>query len=170
MSVESVLELLDLLEDNIENSSNVPFTNKAMIDRDEIFEIITDIRLKLPNEIKQSRWVMEERNKILIEAQREADVMIKDTEGRLNRLVDEHEITKKAHQRAEEILENAKQTAREMRLGAREYADEILASVEKKLKDTVEIVHKDMLNFENDITQTLQVIQSNREEIRGQRK
>ncbi len=56
------------------------FSNKVQVDKDEIFEIIDEIKMKLPNEIKQSKWVIEERNKILVDAQKEADEMLKEAE------------------------------------------------------------------------------------------
>ena len=66
-----------------------------MIDKEEFIEIITDIRLKLPNELKQSKWVMEERTQILINAQKEAENHLQEAETKLNQLINEHEITKK---------------------------------------------------------------------------
>lgn len=72
--MDSILQLLEAIEDMLDSSSAVPFTGKVMIDKDELYEIITDIRLKLPNEIKQSKWVIEERNKILIDAQKKLKI------------------------------------------------------------------------------------------------
>ena len=71
--MDSILQLLEAIEDMLDSSSAVPFTGKVMIDKDELYEIITDIRLKLPNEIKQS-MVIEERNKILIDAQKKLKI------------------------------------------------------------------------------------------------
>ena len=71
--MDSVLQLLDELEDVMDSSKAVPFSNKVSVDKEEIYDIISEIRMKLPNELKQSKWVIEERNKILIDAQREAD-------------------------------------------------------------------------------------------------
>lgn len=65
--------------------------------------------MKLPNELKQSKWVIEERNKILIDAQREADEIVKNAEDRMVRLVDENEVTKKAYEQAAAIIDSAKE-------------------------------------------------------------
>jgi len=135
-----ILSLLEALEDAIENAVSVPFSGKCMVDRAEILEIIQDIRLKLPDDLKQAKWVSKERARILAEAQQEADNIIKNAESRIASMVDEHEICRKAYEQAEVILNNAKKNAREIRLGTREYADNILSKVEEILQDTLEVI------------------------------
>ena len=135
-----ILAILETLEDVIEKSVNVPIVGKCLVDKEEILEIIKEIRLKLPDDIKQAKWVKEERQRILLEAQKEANNIIKDAENKIASLVDEHEITQKAYEQANEIVANAQKNAREIRLGTREYADSILDKVEEILKETVEVV------------------------------
>ncbi|MCX7921261.1 MAG: ATPase [Clostridia bacterium] len=135
-----ILAILETLEDVVERSVSVPFSGRSLIDKEEILEIVKEIRLKLPDDIKQAKWVKEERQRILLEAQKEANNIIKDAENKISSLVDEHEITKKAYEQANEIIANAQKNAREIRLGTREYADSILNKVEEILKDTIEVV------------------------------
>lgn len=135
-----IFEILETLEDVVEKAMNVPLSGKCLVDREELLEIIKEIRLKLPDDIKQAKWVKEERQRILMEAQKEADVMIKNAEGTIMSMVDEHEITKKAYEQANEIIANAQQNAREIRLGTREYADSILNKVEEILKETIDVI------------------------------
>jgi vacuolar-type H+-ATPase subunit E/Vma4 len=165
--MDSILQLLEVMEDILDGSSSVPFTGKVMVDRDELLEIITDIRLKMPNEIKQSKWVLEERNKILIDAQKEAENILKDADEKISKLVDENEITKRAYEQAEEIIENAKQSSREMRLGAVEYVDEILSGIENKIKQTLENIHSETSELESALGNTIDVIYINRQELKG---
>ena len=77
-----IFQLLDNLEDLIENSKKVPLSDKSMIDKEEILEVLKEIRLKLPDELKQAKWVKEERERILAEAQKEADDVVKEAENR----------------------------------------------------------------------------------------
>lgn len=135
-----ILAILETLEDLVEKSVSVPFSGKCLVDREEILEIIKEIRLKLPDDIKQAKWVKEERQRILLEAQKEANNVVKDAENKIASLVDEHEITKKAYEQANEIISNAQKNARDIRLGTREYADSILNKVEDILKDTMEVL------------------------------
>lgn len=135
-----ILAILETLEDVVERGVSVPFSGKCMVDKEEILEIIKEIRLKLPDDIKQAKWVKEERHRILLEAQKEANNIIKDAENRISSLVDEHEITRQAYEQANEIVANAQKNARDIRLGTREYADSVLNKVEEILKDTMEVI------------------------------
>lgn len=135
-----ILAILETLEDVIERSVNVPFSGRCMVDKEEILEIIKEIRLKLPDDIKQAKWVKEERQRILLEAQKEANNIVKDAENKIASLVDEHEITKKAYEQANEIIANAQKNAREIRLGTKEYADGILNKVEDILEEAISVV------------------------------
>jgi hypothetical protein len=136
-----LLELLDQIEEIIENGTNVPFTGgKCIVNRDEVLEILQEIRLRLPEDMKQAKRIVEEKSRILAEAQQEAENIINNAESRIAALVDEHEITKKAYEQAEVIISNAKKNAREIRLGTREYADSILGKVEEILEDTLDVI------------------------------
>jgi vacuolar-type H+-ATPase subunit H len=117
-----------------EKSVSVPFSGRCLVDREEILEIIKEMRLKLPDDLKQAKWVKEERQRILMEAQKEADNVVKEAESKISELIDEHEITKQAYEQANEIISNAQKNAKEIRLGTREYADSILSKVESILK------------------------------------
>jgi len=136
-----LLDLLDQIEEIIENGTNVPFTGgKCIVNRDEVLEILQEIRLRLPEDMKQAKRIVEEKSRILAEAQQEAENIINNAESRIAALVDEHEITKKAYEQAEVIISNAKKNAREIRLGTREYADSILGKVEEILEDTLDVI------------------------------
>jgi len=102
-----VFTLLENLEEILESGSKVPFSTKVMVDAGELRDIIEEIRLKLPDELKQAKWVKEERQRIISDAELEAQKVLKETEGKIINLIDEHEITKQALAQKEEIIENA---------------------------------------------------------------
>ena len=135
-----VLDILEALEDLVEKSMNVPLSGRCMVDREEILEIVKEIRLKLPDEIKQAKWVKEERQRILNEAQLEAEKIVKATEDEVKLLVEENEITRKAYAQASEILETTHKNAKEIRLGTRDYADGVLNKVTEILRDTIDVI------------------------------
>lgn len=135
-----ILSILETLEDVVERSSNIPFSGKSLLDKEEILELIKEIRLNLPDDIKQAKWVKEERQRILMEAQKEADSIIKNAESKIASLIDEHEITRRAYEQSNEIVSIAQKNAREIRMGTREYADSILNKVEDILIDTIDVI------------------------------
>lgn len=137
-----VLKLLDEIEDVIEESSTIPFAGKVLVDKNDILEIIREIRIKLPDEIKQAEWIKEERQRILAEAQKEADTIIDEVKLHIEEMVEQDEITKQAQERYEEIITKAQNSAKEIRIGAREYADGLLKEVEDNLKNIIDILEK----------------------------
>ena len=103
-------------------------------------EIIKEIRLKLPDELKQAKWIKEERQRILVEAQNEADGIIKEAENRIISMIDEHEITKKAYEQKAQIIETANEMSREISQGTKEYADNVLGSIQVALEDALKVI------------------------------
>ena len=135
-----IISILEALEDLIESGVSVPFTGKCVVNRDEILDIIQDFRLKLPDDLKQAQWIKEERERILAEAQQEADSILENAENTIDAMADDHEISRKAYEQADVIITNAKKNAREIRLGTREYADDVLNKVEEILEDTLDVI------------------------------
>ena len=165
--VNEINAMLDLMEDILEDSKQAFLSARVVVDKEEMFDIIKDIRLRLPNEIQQSRWVVEDRTKILSKAQAEADQLIEEAHETVDRMVREHEITKFAEEQAQGILKAARNDAREMHLGAVEYADSIMKDLERKLKDTLDIVHQEASAFQTDISETIRTVYANRQELKG---
>lgn len=135
-----IFTLLETLEDIMEKSRNVPFSDKCIVDKEEVLEIIKEVRLKLPDELKQAKWIKEERQRILVEAQNEADEIIKEAENRIISMIDEHEITRKAYEKKVEIIETANEMSREIKSGTEEYADSVLAGIEVALEDALKVI------------------------------
>ena len=99
-----IFTLLETLEDLLENSRSLPFSSKGLVDKEEMLDLIKEIRIKLPDELKQAKWVKEERQRILVEAQKEADGIVKEAENRIIAMIDEHEITRKAYDQKQKLL------------------------------------------------------------------
>lgn len=129
----NVVELLEYLQDLIENSPKVPMSGKTMIDRKEILEVIDQIINYLPDQFKKAQWVMNERERILGEAKKEYDSVKKETIEMMKQNVENHDIVREANVRAKEIIAAAKRDAKAIRLGSRDYSDEILTELEKEI-------------------------------------
>ena len=132
-----IFTLLETLEDILEKSRNMPFSSKCIVDKEEVLDIIKEIRLKLPDELKQAKWVKEERQKILVQAQND---IIKEAENRIISMIDEHEITRKAYEKKVEIIETANEMSREISKGTKEYADNVLSGIEVALEDALKVI------------------------------
>lgn len=128
-----ILNLIDLLEDHIEEGSKLPFGNKVMIDKSKSLAFIRDIRISLPDEVKQADWINAEKQTILDNAKAEAEKMIQDTEDYIKQKVSDSEITKKAQEKAQEIIQKAEDKANDIKDGSREYALDVLQKLDSDL-------------------------------------
>ncbi|MGM9551484.1 MAG: ATPase [Clostridia bacterium] len=135
-----LLEILDVLEDKVESAKNIPIVNRAIIDKEDLLATIEDMRLRLPEDLKQARWIKDDRKRILAEAQEEANAIIKQGEEQAAQLVEENVITKRAYEQANSIIASAQKNSRELRLGARQYIDKILADSEATLNKSQETI------------------------------
>jgi cell division septum initiation protein DivIVA len=128
-----VLVLIDKLDDLVHNARAVPLTDQVRIDREAIYELLDQMRSTIPEEVKQARWIVKERQEMLAEAKRESERIVSEARDRAEREASEQEVVKQAERQAAQILEEARQREREVRLGAEDYADEVLGTLEVNL-------------------------------------
>ena len=135
-----IFTLLENLEELVESGAKVPLSTKVLVDKEELSEILEEIRMKLPDELKQAKWVKEERQRIISDAEKEAEDMIKDAQNKIVKMVDEHVITQQALKQKEDIIENANKVSKEISMGTRDYADAVLEKVEEVLRESLAVV------------------------------
>jgi cell division septum initiation protein DivIVA len=128
-----VLVLIDKLDDLVHNARTVPLTDSVMVDREEIYELLDQMRSTIPEEIKQARWIVKERQEMLAEAKQEAERVLKEAQDRAEQLASEMEVVRLAERQAGQILEDAREQERSIRFGAEDYADEVLGNLEVNL-------------------------------------
>jgi cell division septum initiation protein DivIVA len=128
-----ILALVDRIEELVDDGRDVPMSSRRMVDAEKIYEIIDEIRAQYPDELKQARWIVKERQEMLEEAEKEANRILEESRDRAQALAGEQEIVILAEQQAADILDNARAREREIRLGAEDYADEMLANLEVNL-------------------------------------
>ncbi|MGD9572154.1 MAG: ATPase [Thermoleophilia bacterium] len=137
-----VLELIDKLDDLIHNARAVPLTDQVRIDREEIYDLLDQMRSTIPEEVKQARWIVKERQEMLAEAKREAERLVAEARDKAAQEASQQEVVKRADREAAEILEEARQREREVRLGAEDYADEVLGTLEVNLGKFLQAVQR----------------------------
>ncbi|NLM06324.1 MAG: ATPase [Tissierellia bacterium] len=140
-----VMRLIDELEDVIEDARGMG--KSVFINKSELLEIITEIRLKLPDEIKQAQWIKDEKQRILQEARKDAEGLMKEAEFKAEDLVKEDLITREAQAKATEIIETAQDRAAEIMLGAYEYADNIFLAFGEKFASVGNLVEKNRMDL-----------------------
>ena len=138
----NIHEAIDRLEYLIAHSRQIPLTRTVVIDQEEALACIDDLRLSLPDEIKQARWTLQEQQRLLSEAQAEAARTVSKAGERAQTMIGQHDLVKRAEKQAEAMLREASTKAEETRRAADRYAWEVMQSLETQLLRTVAIVKK----------------------------
>ena len=128
-NLESILNELDEV---LESATTLPLTSKCMVDADRIRDLIDDIRLNIPSEIKQARAVVADRNEILSMAKQEAEELIRKAEERAKALVDNDTIVRQANAKGMAMLSEASAKASEMVNQATARSNEIMSQASQK--------------------------------------
>jgi cell division septum initiation protein DivIVA len=128
-----LLSVLNDLEEVIENSSKIPLTKKILVDEERVLDLLDRVRTTLPEEIRQAKWILQEREKVLVDSQKEAARILEDAQRQVVIKADDSEVARQAKTVAEEIVGKAEVVASEIREGARAYADDILKNMEDSL-------------------------------------
>jgi cell division septum initiation protein DivIVA len=134
--------LIDKLDDLVHNARQVRLRDQVRVDREEVSDILDQMRATIPEDIKQARWIVKERQEMLAAAEREAQRIVEGAGERQSQLVSEHELTRQAELEAEEIIDGARAREREIRLGAVDYADEILDTLEVNLSRFIAAIRR----------------------------
>jgi vacuolar-type H+-ATPase subunit H len=138
----NINEAIDRLEHLVAHSRQIPLTRTVVIDQEETLACIDDLRLALPDEIKQARWTLQEQQRLLSEAQAEAARTITKAGERAQTMMGQQELMKRAEKQAETILRDASARAEEVRRAADRYAWDVMQSLETQLLRTVATVKK----------------------------
>ena len=139
MDVEGYLDELDRL---VRSARPVPLSASVMVGKQELEQVIAGLRSRLPEELRQSRWVLKERDEVIEQAQREADHLLDDARTEAERAVSETEVVHRAQREAEDILSEAREQAKVLRLEAEDYVDAKLANFEIALQKILQSVEK----------------------------
>ena len=146
----NVEELLDLMEETLEAGSAVPFaSSKRVVDVDRMRDIIDEVRNNMPDEVRESKKIVNDREQIVKNARIEAEGIIQQAEERALTLVSEQEIVKRSQQRAVEILSAAQTQAKELSRNATVYCESILKNSEEVLTRSVSDIKNTRMNLRN---------------------
>src|SRR5687767_3605920 len=130
------------MEQLLAEARPVPLSASVMVNRKDFEDVIDDIRASLPEELRQSRWVIKERDEVLEQAEREAEQALADAKAEAARLISETEVVRQSQRQAERILDEAREQSRVLRLEAEDYVDGKLANFEIVLAKTMKQVEK----------------------------
>jgi vacuolar-type H+-ATPase subunit H len=151
------------LEDMVRDAKSMPLSSSALLNRDEVLEVIDGLKTSLPDEIKQARWVVKDREELLAKARRDAEAMVEQARAEQLRLASHEAVVQRANEESERILQQAEDDARKLRLEAEDYVDAKLAQLENALQKILE----EMIGSNDALSRTIDQVVAGREKLRG---
>lgn len=139
--IMDVLQWLDYLNEVVEKATEIPVTGKIILHKKDMLELIKKILHTLPDELKRSKWIISERDRIIGEAKKISEEATRDAKLKLEKEIEEHEIVIEAKNKAQNIIEMAKGEAKAITCGANDYVREVL----KSLVDDIENNRKNFI-------------------------
>jgi len=146
-------EVLNMLDEMLDQSWSLPLSGgRCVVDAEKVRDLIDDIRINLPTEIKQAKAIVIDRAEILEAAKQEAEGVVRKAQERAKALINQEDIVKQSQAKASELISQTQLQSREMRVAAQNFSDDIL-------KATEEALHK-----------SLAEVKSTRQALRGKAK
>ena len=173
-------QLIDEIEEYIDSCKYQPLSNtKILVNKEEIDELLRELRMKTPDEIKRYQKIISNKEAILSDARAKAEALINEATVHTSELINEHEIMQQAYaqanevvtlatHQAQEILDNATMEANNVRSAAIQYTDDMLANLENLIAQTINMTAAHYESFINNLNGYAEVVKANRAELRPQ--
>lgn len=128
-----ILHLVDRLEEVFNSGTAIPLSHKLMVDEDRVLEIIDQMRVSIPEEVKKAQQVLAQRDRILAQAQEEAARTVQLAKEKGEQLVSRENLVASAQGKADQLMEAARADAEQVRAEADDYTLEVLTKLEAEL-------------------------------------
>lgn len=170
-------QLIGEIEEYIDGCKFQPLSNtKILVNKEELEELLVELRLRIPDEIKQYQKIISNQDAILTDARTQADAMIEKATAQTNELVNEHEIMQRAYEAANQVIEDANNQAQtivdaavrdadNIRQGAVQYTQDMLKSVENIINHTMEGAQGRFDSFMSSLKSSYDIVSANRAEL-----
>ena len=170
-------QIIEEIEEYIDGCSYQPLSKKnILVNKEEIEELLRELRMKTPDEIKRYQKILANKDAILADAQAKAEMIVNQANLQLNEMISEQEIMKQAYAQAnavveaatvqaQEILNSAAADANEIRMGAMQYTDSMLANMQSIIQNTMESYNSRYASLINSLNGYYDMIAENRQEL-----
>lgn len=173
-------QIIEEIKDYIDSCKFQPLsTTKIVVNKEELEELLCELRMKTPDEIKRYQKIISNKDSIIQDAKNRAEAEIAEATAKAQQLVSENEVMRMAQEHAEELLERAQKQAQEIidnatndansiRMSAISYTDEMLENLEKIMAHTMETAGAKYETFLNSIQSCYDIVNKNRQELSPQ--
>jgi cell division septum initiation protein DivIVA len=154
---------LEQLEELVREAKSMPLSSSVLVNRDEVLAMIAEMRETLPEEIKQARWIVRDREDLLAKARGEGERIVDQAQEDQLRMARKEEIVARATKEADRIVSEAEDVARTMRSEAEDYVDAKLAQFEISIRKIIEASQASTTS----LSRTLDQVEGGRQRLRG---
>ncbi len=180
MGASKIEQLIEDIYEFVESCRMQPLSStKVIVPKDELYDLLDELRLRTPDEIKRYQKIIANRDAIIADAEKKAEKILADTREKAKELLNEHEIMQQAYYEANEMIMQASQEAERLRREAREeaeqirtgvlmYSNEVLSKVERVLAEAYEVAVSRYEAFINALENNLNIVRQNRQELMEQ--
>jgi cell division septum initiation protein DivIVA len=172
-------ELISDIEEFLDGCKYQPFSNsKIIVDKDQLEQLLSELRLKTPEEVKKYQKIINNRDSIINEAKAHADEIINAAQAQTEKLMNEHEIMQRAYASANELIESATakaqsildsaiEDANNIRMGAVTYTDDMLSKLQYIIEHSIKDNKQQYTSLISGLEEVLEVVNNNRKELNG---
>lgn len=180
MGASKIEQLIEDIYEFVESCRMQPLSStKVIVPKDELYDLLDELRLRTPDEIKRYQKIIANRDAIIADAEKKAEKILADTREKAKELLNEHEIMQQAYYEANEMIMQASQEAERLRKEAREeaeqirtgvlmYSNDILNQVEKVLAGAYDDAAVKYESFLNALQNNLNIVRQNKQELMNQ--
>lgn len=148
MSDRNTEDIIGALYDMVQDARSMPLaSDKCILERDKVLDMLDEIIAQLPAELKQARTIVESRNELVAQARREADVILREAQEKAKQLVTKEGIYMEAKKRSEELVGQTQERINQLRKAANEYMDESLRQTEEVVSNALNEVRETRMKF-----------------------
>ena len=148
MSDRNTEDIIGALYDMVQDARSMPLAaDKCILERDRILDMLDEIIAQLPNELKQSRTIVESRNELISQARREAEVIMRQAQEQAKQMVTKEAIYIEAKRRAEELVAQTQNRIAALKKASNEYMDETLRQTEEVIAESLANVRDTRVKF-----------------------
>ena len=150
-----IMHLVDRLEEIVKGSTQLPFSGIRLVDERHIWPLLDQMRISIPEEVRRAERTLREKDRTMAQAQEETDRIVALARSEAVQLTAEHAVVQAAEERAIAIRAQVEQEAEETRVGADDYAFQVLCNLEQELKRALTVIDNGL--------QTIQIERESRE-------
>ncbi|MGB9586283.1 MAG: hypothetical protein ACPL3P_01430 [Anaerolineales bacterium] len=150
-----IMHLIDRLEEILNDSRQLPFTHNIIVDEERVFELIDQMRIVIPEEVKKAQQILAQKDRILAQAQEEANRTLAIAKEKRDQMVEREAIVQAAQARAEQILAEARNEQEIARREADAYVLETLRKLEMELDRSLSQVRNGIMYLQNEQAQPI---------------